>query len=216
VTRLIIIRHAESALNAERRIQGHCDSGLTVKGCYQAEKLAARLKKYTIHKIYSSDLGRAYATTRAIARHHKMRVVRDPYLREINLGEWEGRTAEEVDRLYNRGYQRWLKKPSAARIPKSERISVFRRRVTGAVARIARENEGKTVVVVTHGGAITALLADWLKSDFDHILLNLDIENTSVTVAEFNGKRVRLKTINDSSHLLGTRKHDNKTYHRHS
>jgi hypothetical protein len=60
---------------------------------------------------------------------------------------------------------------------------------------------------------LTALLAEWLKSDFDHLLLNLDIENTSLTVAEFKEKRVRLKTVNDASHLIGTKKYDNAHYH---
>ncbi len=216
MTRLIIIRHAESALNAERRIQGHWDSGLTAKGCYQAECLARRLKKYKLHKIYSSDLGRAYATTRAIAGHHRIRVIRDADLREIHLGEWEGKTPAEVDKLYNKGYKKWLKKPSSVRIPNSEKISIFRKRVTGCVARIAKSNPDKTVVIVTHGGVLTALLAEWLKTEFDHLLLSLDIENTSLTVVEFKGRRVRLKTINDSSHLIGTKKYDNANYHQHS
>jgi broad specificity phosphatase PhoE len=155
----------------------------------------------------------AYATTRAIAGHHRIRIVRDAYLREIHLGDWEGMTPDEVDKLYNKGYRKWLKKPSSVRIPRSEKISAFRRRVTLRVAKIAKENPDKTVVIVTHGGVLTALLAEWLKSDFDHLLLNLDIENTSLTVAEFKEKRVRLKTVNDASHLIGTKKYDNAHYH---
>ena len=216
MTRLIIIRHAESALNEQRRIQGHCDSGLTAKGCYQANKLAERLKKYHIHKIYSSDLGRAYATTRVLAQHHNIRIIRDSFLREIHLGDWEGKTPAEVDKLYNKGYKKWLKKPSSVTIPGSERISVFRKRVIGRVAKIAKDNPNKTVVIVTHGGVLTALLSDWLKSDFDHLLLHLDIENTSITVVEFKEERLRLKTINDASHLIGIKKYDNSNYHKHS
>lgn len=202
------MRHAESALNEQNRIQGHKDSGLTFKGLYQAQRLWKKIKKIHIDKIYSSDLGRAYSTTVEIVRHTKLPIVRDPKLREIHLGDWEGMTPEEVDRLYDKGYQKWLKKPSSIRIPGAESLSHFKKRVTGRVKTIARVNHGRTVLIVTHGGAITALLSDWLKADFDHLLLNLQIDNTSLTIVDQTEKRVRLRTINDVSHLSEKDKHE--------
>ena len=201
MTRLLIVRHAESAFNDQNRIQGHQDSRLTFKGLYQAQHLARKIKKIKIDKIYSSDLGRAYATTLEITRHTRLRIVRDPLLREIHLGDWEGMTPEEVDELYDRGYQKWLKSPSSIKIPRGEGIQHFKKRVVGRVRAIARSNRGKTVLVVTHGGAITALLADWLRADFDHLLLNLQIDNTSITTVDETEKKVRLHCINDTSHL---------------
>ena len=107
MTRLLIIRHAESAFNDQNRIQGHQDSQLTKKGFEQARRLAKRIQHFKIDKVYSSDLGRAYSTTVAITRHlKKVKIIRDPKLREILLGDWEGMTPEEVDKLYERGYQR--------------------------------------------------------------------------------------------------------------
>ena len=201
MTRLLIVRHAESAFNDQNRIQGHQDSRLTFKGLYQAQHLARKIKKIKIDKIYSSDLGRAYATTLEITRHTRLRIVRDPLLREIHLGDWEGMTPEEVDELYDRGYQKWLKSPSSIKIPRGEGIRRFKKRVVGRIRAIARSNRGKTVLVVTHGGAITALLADWLRADFDHLLLNLQIDNTSITTVDETEKKVRLHCINDTSHL---------------
>lgn len=209
MTRLIIVRHAESHLNLQKRIQGQIDSKLTPKGLKQARRLAVRVRHFKIDKIYSSDLGRAYTTTLEIVRHlRKPRIVRDPLLREIHLGDWEGMTPEEVDRLYDKGYQRWLSGPSTCRIPKSETLAHFRKRVVGRVAKIARENAGKTVLIVTHGGAITALLATWLKADFDTVLLNLHIENTSVAFVEFHGARVRVRGFNDTAHLPLAQRND--------
>jgi broad specificity phosphatase PhoE len=204
MTHLLIVRHAESALNVENRIQGHRDSGLTFRGQDQALRLARQLRKIKIDRIYSSDLGRAYATTLEIVRASKARipVIKDPLLREIHLGDWEGMTPEEVDLLYNKGYQKWLKKPSAMRIPNSEGVAHFRRRITERVEKIARSNRGKTILLMTHGGAITAILAHWLKADFDNLLLNLQIDNTSLTMADATETRVRLKCINDTAHLL--------------
>lgn len=201
MTRLIIIRHAESEHNLLNKIQGHADSQLSKQGYRQANLLGRRIKKIKIDKIYTSDLGRAYSTTLAIAKHQKLKVIRDPLLREILLGDWEGMTPEEVDALYDKGYQRWLKKPSACVIPKAENVVHFRQRVTERVRQIARQNRGKTVLIVTHGGVITALLADWLGADFDHLLLNLAIDNTSLTVVDETETKTRLRQINDVAHL---------------
>ena len=217
MARLIIVRHAESALNLANRIQGHHDSRLTKKGLDQARRLAKRIRHFHIDKVYSSDLGRAYSTTLEITRYLKrVKIIRDPKLREILLGDWEGRTPEEVDRLYNRGYRKWLKKPSAMRIPNAERPDRFRRRVTARVRQIARANRGKTVLVVTHGGVITALLSDWLKADFDLVLRGVQIENTSLTFVDLTKKIARLWVINDTDHLATKDKNDERFIRRRS
>ncbi|MBI4432631.1 MAG: histidine phosphatase family protein [Candidatus Omnitrophica bacterium] len=208
MTRLIIVRHAESVYNCENRIQGHCDSKLTPKGVAQARRLARRVKNFKIDKIYSSDLGRAYTTTMEMNKFLKAPITRDPLLREIYLGDWEGMTAEDVDQLYDNGYQKWLKKPSAARIPKCEKLGHFRRRVTTRLDQIARQNRGNNLLVVTHGGVIMALLSEWLMADFDNLLLNLQVDNTSLTWIDHTQKRVRLHAINDTGHLGPKEKRD--------
>ena len=201
MTRLIIVRHAESEHNLHNKIQGHADSLLSKRGRRQAKLLGRRVKRLKIDKIYTSDLGRAYSTTLEIVRYKKIKVTRDPRLREILLGDWEGMTPEEVDTLYDKGYQKWLKKPSTCVIPKAENVTHFKKRVTERVRQIARQNRGKTVLIVTHGGVITALLADWLGADFDHLLLNLAIDNTSLTVVDETDTKTRLRQINDIAHL---------------
>lgn len=201
MARLIIVRHAESAMNLQNRIQGHLDSSLTTKGRRQARRLAERLKHFHIDKIYSSDLGRAYTTTVEITRHLRKPIVRDRLLREINLGCWEGMTPSEVDKKFGNSYQRWLKKPSLCRIPDGEKIENFQKRITRRIREIARQNTGKNVLIVTHGGAITALLAEWLDADFDDILLRLQIDNTSLTIVDETDKRLFIRAINDTAHL---------------
>ena len=215
MTRLIIVRHAESAFNLQNRIQGHLDSQLTRKGRDQARRLAKRIRHFKIDKVYSSDLGRAYSTTVEITRFlPRTKIIRDPKLREILLGDWEGMTPEDVDRLYERGYQKWLKKPSACVIPNAERMMHFRKRVTERVRQIASQNRGKTVLLVTHGGVITTLLADWLKADFDLLLKGLQIENTSLTFVEVTPKITKLWVINDTDHLAKKEKNDQRFIHK--
>lgn len=200
--RLLIARHAESGMNGENRIQGHLDSKLTPRGRRQAERLARRLEGFRLKRIYSSDLGRAWSTTRFIARRLGERVTPEPRLREIRLGQWEGLTPDEVNARFRGGYDRWRRAPSRMRIPGAETMGEFRRRVVAAVADIVRRERSGAVLLVTHGGVIASLLAEWLDADFDRVLLNIKIDNTSITFAEVVGRRVLLHAVNDVSHLV--------------
>ncbi len=217
MTRLIIVRHAESAYNIQNRIQGHLDSNLTKKGLSQARNLARRIRHFHIDAVYSSDLGRAYSTTVEITKHlDRVKIIRDPKLREILLGDWEGMTPEEVDKLYNKGFQQWQRKPSAMVIPRAEKIGHFRKRVTQRVRQISARNPGKTVLIVTHGGVITALLSDWLKADFDCVLKGLQIDNTSLTFVDVTKNNFKLWVINDTDHLAKKDKNDERFIRRRS
>jgi len=206
---LLVARHAESCHNLAQRIQGHCDSDLTPKGTKQAERLARRLARLEITRIYSSDLGRTMATTRFLSERIEEPIFADKGLREIRLGRWEGLTAKEVNARYKNGYNTWRKAPSKMKIPGAESMRVFRLRVRGAFDRIIRKEKSGIVLVMTHGGVIAALLAQWMDADFDKVLLNLKIDNTGVTVVEFSKAfHPTIHAINDISHLKEDKKNE--------
>lgn len=198
---LFLVRHGESVSNGQNRIQGHSDSGLSERGRRQAAKIARRLAGQRFDKVYCSDLGRAHTTCRIITERtgHKPHV--DPRLREIGLGEWEGLSTDEVNAKYRRGYDRWLQSPTRMKIPGAERVSEFHARVRTRTEEILAAHASGSVLVVTHGGVIASLVSHWLRSSFDHTLLNLRIDNTSLTVVERNPHRVKIHLLNDVSHL---------------
>jgi len=198
---LYLVRHGESHSNSQSRIQGHSDSGLNERGLRQAQKIAKRLSGHAFDKVYSSDLGRALTTCKAIAARTGHKPVVDRGLREISLGEWEGLTTDEVNARYRRGYDRWLKSPTRMKVPGAETVAEFHARVRNKVEAIMEKHGTGRVLVVTHGGVIASLVSHWLRSSFDHTLLNLRIDNTSVTVVEKNPQRVKIHLLNDISHL---------------
>lgn len=199
--KIMIVRHAESDFNKLNRIQGHLDSKLTERGSCQAQLLAKELQPLHIRKIYSSNLGRALSTTRYLSKKLKKPITLEPGLKEIHLGKWEGLTPDEVNARYQNGYDRWRSCPSKMRIPGSEGVAAFRKRTLATFERIMRKEKSGCILIVTHGGVIASLLAHWLKADFDNVLLNLKLDNTSVTYVEERGGRVILHAINDTSHL---------------
>lgn len=96
-TRLLLLRHGETAWNAETRIQGQLDIALNERGLWQAERLAQALAGEDLAAVYSSDLLRAHATAAALARHHGLPVLADAALRERGFGRFEGLTYAEIE-----------------------------------------------------------------------------------------------------------------------
>ncbi|MCX5716498.1 MAG: histidine phosphatase family protein, partial [Candidatus Omnitrophica bacterium] len=199
---LYVIRHGESTWNSQNRIQGHSDPGLSKLGRLQARLLAKRFKKIKIDKIYASPLARALETAEIMAKALGRKVIKDAQFKEIKLGDWEGKTPEEINRLYQNRYDKWLRLgPTKIRIPKAEGVSAFRSRAAKAFYETIKKNPDKDVMVVTHGGVISALLAHILGADFDKLILHLYLPNTCVTVVSFHNKRASLVHIADTFHL---------------
>ncbi len=201
--RLYLIRHGQSTWNKQNRIQGHSNPPLTEKGRTQIGKLIPRLKREGIEKIIASPLKRAHESAQILAKGLGVECHTYRGLMEIFLGEWEGMSPDEINQSYNDGYKKWLKGPSKIRIPKAETISQFRRRAVKAFKEIVASETKERVVLVTHGGILTALISHWLKADFDKVLLSLFCENSCLTIAEVYEGKVYLTEVNDTAHLHG-------------
>ncbi len=213
MTRIYFIRHAESKLNRENRISGQTDPGLTGEGREHAGLLGERLRENGIELIYVSDLKRAKETADIINSFLGVEIVEDAELAEIHLGEWEGKTPEEINRDHSNGYEKWREKPSAVHIPDAEPIEEFRKRVDAAFKSIAEKSRDKTIAVVSHGGVLVSIMASILKADFDSVLLNTSFGNAGVTLVEYDG-RFRMVYINDVTHIKGYEGRDHRPYKR--
>ena len=105
---LLLVRHGETALNQERRWQGQHDASLTPRGQAEAQALAERIAAAHPVALYSSDLPRARETAAAITRLTALEPALDARWREVDVGEWLGRTPAEVEFRHPEGYARWL------------------------------------------------------------------------------------------------------------
>jgi probable phosphoglycerate mutase len=156
-TDFIVIRHGETAWNAQSRIQGHLDSPLNEEGLAQALMVGERMAHERFDALYSSDLGRALQTVQPIADRTGHPVVRNPRLRERHLGVFQGLTSAECERLYPAEYQRFHARDPDHRVPGGESIRQVFERVSGEFAQLAGQHPDAVVVVVTHGGILDAL-----------------------------------------------------------
>ncbi|MDA7415602.1 histidine phosphatase family protein [Xenophilus arseniciresistens] len=160
VTRLLAVRHGETAWNADGRIQGHLDIPLNEQGLWQAGRAGAALADESIGAIYASDLQRAWQTAQAIAQAQPQPpiVQADVRLRERAFGEFEGRSFAQIETELPEDARRWRQRDPEFTPPGGgESLIQFRERVVPAAAELAARHPGQLVLLVAHGGVMDLL-----------------------------------------------------------
>lgn len=157
-TRILAIRHGETAWNVETRIQGHVDIPLNDQGLWQATQLANALQSEDIHAVYASDLNRAFTTAQAIAQSRQLPVTTTPALRERHLGQFQGQTWAEIENRHPEDALRWKQRdPQWTPVGGGESLLVLRQRVEQVADELASRHSGQHIVWVTHGGVLDVL-----------------------------------------------------------
>jgi probable phosphoglycerate mutase len=157
-TRIIAVRHGETAWNVDTRIQGQRNIPLNPQGTWQAERLAQALRSHTpFAAIYSSDLLRTMDTAQPIASATGVGITPEPGLRERGFGEFEGLTFTELELHSPVDTARWRQRDPDWAPPGGETLTAVRDRITATVQRLAQRHVGEQIVLVTHGGVFDAL-----------------------------------------------------------
>lgn len=202
MTTIYLIRHAEAEGNLYRIAQGQHESILTDRGWRQVQALERRFADIPIDAVYASDLYRTRATATAIYRPKRLPLHRVKGLREICVGDWEGRTWGDIIRQYPQEMADFGKRMDRWSIPGAETPAEVLARVRETAESIARENPGKTLALFSHGYAIRLLLANLqgisLRDTGERTSTG---DNTSVSLLEWDGARLRVVFQNDNSHL---------------
>jgi 2,3-bisphosphoglycerate-dependent phosphoglycerate mutase len=201
-TTLLLIRHGETAWNAEHRIQGRLDVPLSTTGIWQTGRLAQRLADEAIDAVIASDLARAWMTGAPLAEARGLAMVPDPRLRERAFGIFEGKTLDEIAAEHPQEFAAWRARDVHWRIPEGESGAEFIGRVLEALREIATSHPGRTVAVVTHGGVLdvvyrNARALSW-DAPRDHLMLN-----ASINRLQAHAEPLRLQIIGwaDVAHL---------------
>jgi probable phosphoglycerate mutase len=157
-TRIIAVRHGETPWNVDARIQGQLDIQLNDTGRWQARRVGHALSSEQIAAIYSSDLGRAHETARAIADAAGIPVVAHQGLRERRFGVFEGKTFDEIHQTWPEHAQNWKRRiPEWAPPEGGESLLQLRERVARTVSDLASKHRGEQIAVVAHGGVLDTL-----------------------------------------------------------
>ena len=199
-TRVFLLRHGQTAWNAEQRLQGQLDVELDPVGQRQAAQLAQALADEDLAAIYSSDLQRAYSTALALARVVNLPVTQDAALRERGFGHLEGLTYAEVEELWPDDALRWRRREPDFGPGGGEPLRVFYERSVAAVTRLSLPHAGQAIAVVAHGGVL-----DCLYRAASGIELGAprtwQLANATVNRLLFTGERFVVVGWDDRAHL---------------
>ena len=202
-TRLVLLRHGETALTAERRYSGRGDVALSPLGMDQAKAAASRVSAIAerIGAVATSPLSRCVRTAQevvALAGGAPVRV--EPDLIECDFGEWEGLTYAEVRERWPEHLDEWLASPAVAP-PGGESFDAVTTRVRRIAKRLLDEHPGQTVVVVSHVTPIKLMLRDALAAG-DTFLHRLFLDPCGISIVDsWADGGVAVRTVNDTAHL---------------
>lgn len=202
MTTLILVRHGQSLANLEEVYAGHSDFDLSPKGHKQAETTAEYIiNNYTVDKIYSSDLKRAYSTAKKVADKLGIDIITDENLREIYAGEWESTPFNVLTKKYRDDYSVWLNDIGNSTCTGGESVKHLAKRILDALTKIASENDGKTVLVAFHATPIRAMQCLWQGKTLDEMKDISWVSNASVSVAEYENGGFKLLSVGEDAHL---------------
>jgi broad specificity phosphatase PhoE len=192
MTRLLLIAHAATSWNTERRYQGWSDVPLSDVGLDQAGRLANALGDASLDAVFASDLSRAVETAGGIEKSRGLVVRIDRRLREMNFGDWEGKTASEIHDVSDP----WLRGDVDARPPNGESLAEVSERVGAFLA----ELPDAEVAIVGHRGSLRVLLCRLLGLPAtSHWSFQLDV--ASISQVRLDSGRAVLTRLNDTHHL---------------
>ena len=202
-TRVLLVRHAQTFGNIEGRFCGHSETELTPLGIAQARALGLRLAAEKIDGAVCSDLSRARLTAEAVLESHGDIVPAfDAGLREMYYGEWEAMLGTDVRALHPE-LMRSFFLGGIEGAPGGESIAEVRTRTAAAMLRAAELHRNGTVLIVSHGNAIMAMLAEVLGLPLERTWA-FSIENTSVSRLLVTSKgHVTIQSLNDAAHIHG-------------
>jgi probable phosphoglycerate mutase len=167
MTILYLIRHGQTDWNVEQRWQGQSDIPLNATGRQQATRLATELEAVNFSAIYSSDLSRAYETALALSQIKGIPIKRDPRLREIHQGEWQGLRESDIQARYGNAFQERKQNPLNVAPPGGETVVQVRDRVISAVNDIHSMHPKERIALVSHGFALALIQVHYAKQPLE-------------------------------------------------
>jgi probable phosphoglycerate mutase len=203
-TTLYLIRHGQSAGNAEGRFGGHSATPLSSLGLYQANITANALLKERITVIYSSDLQRAVQTAQPLSELTGLPLNKTNIFRERNIGVLEGLTFDEAEKEFPSDYKALVDRNVLHVITNGESYRQLVGRVAGEVDNLLIKHKGGKIAVFAHTGTICFLTLHLIGALHPETVCTpwIVTSNCGINKFEFRGRdNMRVLALNDTRHL---------------
>jgi alpha-ribazole phosphatase len=200
MVRIILVRHGETDDNNNMKLSGHIDSELSSLGLSQSQKTTNLLKNYNIDFIYSSPSSRAIGTIKNLSKEKNLDIIINNDLKEINFGDFEGKTFKEIESSYSEEFDNMLRLGFDYKYPNGESLIEFHNRISLYIENIIKENRDKSILICTHAGVIRCILSHLLSKGHEYHW-NFKIDNCSVSIIEIENNFAVIHKVNNTDHL---------------
>ncbi|MBI4509796.1 MAG: histidine phosphatase family protein [Deltaproteobacteria bacterium] len=194
VTRVVLLRHAEPDI-ASGRVYGRLDIPLSQAGLATAARSAEALLPHPFSAIYASPLTRARQTAEIVAGSRTQAFQTIPGLEEIDLGQVEGLTRDEIVLRFPELYHSWMERPYEVMFPSGESFACVRQRVLPLIKSLRAAHDGEAILLVAHAGVNRVTLADALGMP-SSCLFRLDQSYCAVNIIDYFGDAPVVKLMN--------------------
>ncbi|MFJ6267468.1 histidine phosphatase family protein [Lysinibacillus xylanilyticus] len=201
LTTFYLVRHGETMWNKEHRLQGWLDSSLSENGILHAEKLRDHLQNFSFTAAYSSSSGRAKETLHILLGDRQLPIFYEDNLREIFLGEWQGKTVEDIMTTHRLDYELYTDYPGQFVASHTESFGMVTERAMFTLKKIAEKYPEGNVLIVSHAVAIKCVINAILGRSINQLWAEPFINGTSVTIIEHVGQQWLVKDIGNIQHL---------------
>ncbi|MFL5606782.1 MAG: histidine phosphatase family protein [Gemmatimonadaceae bacterium] len=200
--RLFLLRHGQTALSRANVFCGRrLDPGLTAEGLAMAEAFGQAYRDTEWRGIYSSPLTRAVATATPLGRVLGLPIQERGELAELDYGQWDGMTTEEVALRFHIEYERWTADPAWNPPTGGETAVQLAQRMTTVIEEIDATHDDGNVLVVSHKASIRVVLCALLGVDVGRFRYRFGCPVGSVSIVEFGDHGPLAEAVADRSHL---------------
>jgi len=198
---LYLVRHGQTEWNVQKRMQGWANSNLTELGKRNAIALGEKLKAVTFDAIYTSTSERTIETAELIIGNQNLHIESDRNLREIFLGEWEGKTHEELKALYPKQYNNFWEQPADYKPFNGETFEELNNRVILVLQNIISNHKEGNVLIVSHSVFLKSLMMYVKGKEVKDLWAPPYVNDTSLTILEIEDNTYKVVVEGDVTHL---------------
>jgi phosphoserine phosphatase len=201
MTKIILVRHGHVEGISPERFRGRAELALTPKGRRQAEATARRIRaSWTPVALYASPLSRCLTTAEAIGRLFDLTPTPIAGLMDIDYGEWQGLTPDEVARKWPETLDTWQRAPHWAAIPRGESLQDVLTRAVAALREVIGRHAGDTVVLVGHDSVNRVILLHALDLPLSRYR-RLGQDPCAINEIDFSAGEFTVRSVNGTYHL---------------
>lgn len=199
---IFLTRHGQTVWNTEGRLQGWGDSPLTQKGIEDAKLLGKKLANLDIDIIFSSPSKRAVDTSRLIIGERDIEIITLDELMEINLGNWQGKTVDELQKEYEVEYYNFWNAPHLY-VPTNggESFQDVQKRSIVVIEKIIQEKAYNNVLIVSHAVTLKNIINYYTIKNMDKLWEQPLLEGTSLSLIEVKEGKAHVPFQGDISHI---------------